>query len=417
MSKNVTGIVDYYQKFRLDRNLKTEEILKQLRSMQGQRMNQASMNPFDREQQAEIEEDLNAFSEAIKTFESNRDKYDRELDKAYREGKISEEEQKAARDFLDKLDEMLKIKNYNGVVKNCKEALSENVKDVRLYHYLAMANYGLNNMQQAFISITQALTEFPNDFQSLCFGARYSTEVAAYECAQGYLNRLFEISPNNPIAIAEQCYLYEHMGNEALAFKLIDEYLQKNPNDSDFRRACAYDLITLSHTCYVEDPSTGSMLIASQEAYEKCLAICSKAAEIYRDDTTVFVLENAKYFGKTEYNKANLRDTAVLLVGSLFYLMPGVMFLSSGPNPATGMMITIGVLLFYSGIRLAQVSFRPYWQINKFYLTGRRERSERFYIKIGSIFAWYLKWSFKISLLLVAFIFAMMWESSRSSRR
>lgn len=417
MKRKSGELTDYYQKFNLDPNLSAKEIVVQLRSMQGKRMKQAEMNPFDYELQEKIEDDLREFEIAIKTFEKNKEKYDKELSKAYKNGKVNEEVKPVTGDFLSELANNLAIGDFGSVVRKCIESLNNNVKDVRLYHYLAMANYGSDNMQAAFDAITRALTDYPNDFFSLRLGARYSTEVGAYEYAQGYINRMFEIHTENPTTISEQCYLYEQMGKEDMAFKLIDEYLEKNPADKDFRRACAYDLVALSHSFYVEDSSSGSMIIASQEKYEKCLATCNKATEIYRDSMTESVLQNAKFFGQTKYNDENLRHTLALFGGALIYGLLGLSIFHVGPNPGAGMMLTLSLLLFYSGIRLTQVSFRPYWQINKFFMTGKRERSEQFYIWIGNIFAFYLKWSFKISIWIftfIMFLFAFAW--SRDSR-
>lgn len=417
MKKKAGELVDYYQKFHLDPNLSAEEIVAQLRSMHGKRMKQSQMNPFDYELQAKIQEDIQAFEAAIKIFERDKSKYDKELAKAYKEGRISEEVQQVAREFLGELSQLLSLGNYSVLIRRCNEALSNNVKDVRLYHFLAMANYGSDNIRAAFDAITLALTEYPNDFFSLRLGARYSTDVGAYEYAQGYINRMLEVYPENPTATSEQCYLYEQMGKEEMAFKLIDEYLEKNPTDEEFRRACAYDLVALSHSFYIEDSSSGAMIIASQEKYEKCLATCNKANEIYRDNMTESVLQNAKFFGQTKYNDENLRHTLALFGGGLIYGLLGLSIFHVGPNPGAGMMLTLSLLLFYSGIRLTQVSFRPYWQINKFFMTGKRERSEQFYIWIGNIFAFYLKWSFKISIWIFTFImllFAFAW--SRDSR-
>lgn len=421
MKKKAGELVDYYRKFHLDPNQSAEEIVAQLRSMHGKRMKQSEMNPFDYELQAKIEEDLQSFEAAIKIFEKDKSKYDKELAKAYKEGRIIEEVQQVAREFLEELSQLLSLGNYGVLIRRCNEALSNNVKDVRLYHFLAMANYGSDNMRAAFDAITLALTEYPNDFFSLRLGARYSTDVGAYEYAQGYINRMLEVYPENPTATSEQCYLYEQMGKEEMAFKLIDEYLEKNPTDEEFRRACAYDLVALSHSFYIEDSSSGSMIIASQEKYEKCLATCNKANEIYRDNMTESVLQNAKFFGQTKYNDENFRHTLALFLGGIMYGLPGIMlYAEAGGNPASGVLLTLGALLIYSGIRLTQVSFRPYWQINKFFMTGKRERSEQFYIWIGNIFAFFLKWSFKIAmwiftlyLLLIAFFFAKAEDNRR----
>ena len=407
--------MDYYQKFNLDRNKSAEELATQLRSMHGNRMKQAAINPYDYELQAEISADLREYEAAIKIFEHDKDKYDKDLAKAYKAGNVAQEVRSAPQGFFSELDAMLSAGNYSMIIDRCNESLRNNVKDVRLYHYLAMANYGSGNIAVAFDIITSALIEYHDDFFLLRLGARYSAYVQAYDYAQGYVNRLLEVYPDNPLAVSDQCYLYEQMGKEDMAFKLIDAYLEKNPNSTEFRQACSYDLVTLSHSCYIEDSSSGSMIIASQEKYEKCLATCNKAAEIYKDDMTAAVLESALYFGKTKYNRENFRHTLALFLGSLIYSIPGLLFfLQHGANPETGIFITLGVLLSYSGIRLIQVSFRPYWQINKFYMTGKRERSEQFYIWVGNVFAFYLKWSIKISIAIIVMVLILCRDSSRS---
>ena len=397
MSKKSDRIVDYYKKFHLDPNLTAEELVNKLRSMQGERMRQSSIKAFDYELQAEIEKELKEFESAIKIFERSKEKYDLDLARAYKEGKIDEENQRATKNFLDDLDALLRSGNYGIAIQKCKDALGENMNDPSIYKYLAMANYGAGNKQEAFNVLTSTLTQFPNDFASLRLGARYSADIEAYEYSQGYLNRMLEVYPDRFETVSDQCYLYEKMDKDDIAFKLIDEYLEKNPNDQEFRRACAYDLVNLSHDCYIEDSSSGAMIIAEQDKYEKCVAICNKAAEIYKDETTESVLENAKFFGKTEYNRANLKSTILLFISGLIYFIPGFgVFLVIEGNIMTGILTLLGALQIYSGIRLTQVSFRPYWQINKFFMTGKRERSEQFYVRIGNILAAHLIWSWKL---------------------
>lgn len=414
MAKKSVPLVDYYQKFNLDRNKSAKELTTQLRSMQGDRMKQATIDPYNYELQAKVNKDVRAIEAAIKIFEHDKDQYDKELAKAYEAGKVAQEVRQAPQGFFSELDAMLNVGNYSMIIERCNESLSNNVKDVRLYHYLAMANYGSGNVVGAFDIITTALTEYHDDFFLLRLGARYSANVRAFGYAQGYVDRLLEVYPENPLASSDQCYLYEQMGKEERAFKLINDYLEKNPNSTEFRQACSYDLVTLSHSCYIEDSSSGSMIIATQEKYEKCLATCNKAAEIYKDDMTTAVLESAQFFGKTEYNWENFRHTLALFLGSLIYGVLGLtFFLQHGTNPGAGLFITLGAFLLYSGIRLIQVSFRPYWQINKFYMTGKRERSEQFYIWVGNVFAFYLKWSIKIAIAITVMVFVLCRELLR----
>ena len=51
---------------------------------------------------------------------------------------------------------------------------------------------------------------------------------------------------------------------------------------------------------------------------------------------------------------------------------------------------------------------RPaYWQISKYYLTGKREKKEKKYILIGKILSFYMRWSIKAAVWIVKFAFRL----------
>ena len=276
----------------------------------------------------------------------------------------------------------------------------------------------LNNPDNSIRTIDDGLQVHPNNMPLLRAGARFAnTGKNDFERSQQYINRMMQIDPENNLAVSEQSYLYLTSGKQDLAYQLIDGYMEKHPNDIDFRRDCAYDLVGYSYDCYTPDPESGAAVIASQEDYQKCLDTCNKAVSLYNDDNTQAALENAKYFGTVEFNDENKKNIMWLFIGGLLYAFGGVMTLVTGIsagffNPICLIFFVLAALLIFSGIRLRQFSYRPYWQINKFILTGKREKGEGKYIVIGKIFAGYMEWSIKISWALTKFIFRLVFRQA-----
>ena len=62
--------------------------------------------------------------------EKNKEKYDKELAKAYKDGKVNEEVKPITGDFLSELANTLAVGDCGSVVRKCTEALNNNVKDV-----------------------------------------------------------------------------------------------------------------------------------------------------------------------------------------------------------------------------------------------------------------------------------------------
>lgn len=417
------NMVDYYFMYSLDRNLGTKEIRKILLQKQGEiRSNMSNGALNSKEILEKLQEAYNSIAAAVKVFKNDdrRKEYDRALDAAYQAGRIDVAAHTLAQDIYEEIEAMFVKGNYRRAANRCLEALNDGVHDYRIYILLAQSYFAMNDPDNSIKTVESGLQVHPDNIPLLRAGARLSNEGKHdFDRAQRYVNRMMEIDAKNPMSISEQSYLYLNSGKEDLAYKLIDEYVEEHPNDQKFRKDCAYDLIGHSYECYTKDPNGGAYVIASQEDYEKCLETCNKAASLYDDENVQTALNNAKYFGTIEYNDENNEGIFWLFVGGAIYLMPGLVFplmvgRSDGLEAFFGSLVTslpfslVGALLVFSGIRLRQVSFRPYWQINKFILTGKREPGEKKYIIIGKIFAGYIKWCFKVSIWIIKMIFRLM---------
>ena len=410
---------DYYSEYQLDPNMKTKDIYKELQRKSGELRSQMANGSLNDESiQQKLQFAFNSLAEAIKIFkkEDRRKEYDLKLETARQANMIDMEAQKLAQDLYEELLAMFAKGNYNGVLQRCMEALNRNIRDYRLYILMAQSYMALNNPDNSIKTIDNGLQVHPDNMPLLRAGARLAnTGMNDFDKSQQYINRMMEIDSENNLAVSEQSYLYLTNGKQDLAYQLVDEYMEKHPNDMDFRKNCAYDMIGYSYSsCYTKDPDNGAAIIASQENYQKCLDTCNKAVSLYNDETTKTALDNAKYFGTVEFNDENKKSIIWLFIGGVLYAFGGIMQIVTGAvNQSAGIwvaclvMFALAGLLIYSGIRLRQFSYRPYWQINKFILTGKREKGEGKYILIGQIFAGYMEWGLKISWKLIKFSFKL----------
>lgn len=404
------GLVDYYVMYSLDKNTGIKEIRKQLLQKQGEiRSNMANGALNSEEILEKLQEAYNTIAAAVKTFktEDRRKEYDMILDAAYNAGKIDIAAQTMAKDLYEEMEAMFMRGNYRGVIRKCMDALNDNVRDYRIYILLAKSYFALNDPDNSLKTVEDGLQVHPDNIPLMRTGARISNDGKRdYDRAQRYINRMMEIDSDSAIATSEQCYLYMSTGKDDLAFQLIDDYIDKHPNDMGFRKDCAYDLIGYSYSCYTKAPNSDAFIIASQEDYQKSLDTCNKAASLYQDDNVQTALENAKYYGTVAFNDENKEGIIWLFIGGAMYLFCSFVALSGGIFTFL-LAALLGVLLIYSGIKLRQVSYRPYWQINKFIMTGKREKGEGKYIIIGKIFAGYMRWSVKTAIWLMKFCFRL----------
>ncbi|MCD7764120.1 MAG: hypothetical protein LUI14_13190 [Lachnospiraceae bacterium] len=389
------GIVDYYAVYAIDRKAKTKEIRKLLLQKQGELRSHMSNGSLNGDEVMEkLQDAYNMIAAAVKIFknEDRRKEYDKQLDAAYATGKIDVEAQKAAQDIYEEIEAMFLKGNYRGAIRKCMEALNNNICDFRIYLLLAQSYFALHDTDHSLESVEDGLRVHPDNLPLLKAGSRFANEGKKdFNRAQRYVNRMMEIDPQSPLAISEQSYLYLNTGREDLAYQMIDDYMEKHPSDVQFRKDCAHDLIGHSYSYYTKDPSSEGYVIASEENYNKCLDICNKAAGIYNDENVRTALDTATSFGQTVFNDENLEGILWLLIGGLVYAIVGLVLAGSGFSTIgqagilalfigalmSSPVLLIGILLLFCAWRLREVSYRPYWQIYKFIITGEREKKEK----------------------------------------
>ncbi|MBO5054782.1 MAG: hypothetical protein J6C64_00295 [Lachnospiraceae bacterium] len=400
MAKNVP-MIDYYKEFNIDRTLDEKSIKQQLVKLQQIHLRRQSATN-DKEELSILEEIINKIGDAIHflTKKNLRQQYDADLEKAYAEGKVSTEDVSKAKDLLEQAEQMFRRGRFKQAVEYAVEAIENNPTGEEAYDMAIRSYAAMEQYDSAFKLLNKAVGSVVNKDYFIWLSARLNiVGLHNYEAAQEKINELLERNPDNETAHSEQIFLYMHAGKEDLAFNEIDQYIAKHPDADAFRKESAYNIINFSKSSYVTDPKDGVAIIADKQGYSRILKLRNKACEIYRDEYTKKMLDDAKFYGQRKFNKDNLKNLIWMwIVGICF----GFEFIIYGGRAATDIgnmdnmmagiiVILLGVFLLAMPTLLTVVSFRPYWQLNRIYLTGNAGAFETTVITIGNIYTFLVK--------------------------
>ena len=361
---------DLYKELDLDRSWDEATIKTRLKEIQRLwTKRQSACN--DKEQLLLIDQILAKVDEGFRYLIKavRREKYDEALNKAYKAGKIKDVIEAQMKSLIEQARQYYRRGNLKLAAQCVQEAIEGKVNDPSAYELLARCHYDMQDYPKALGAIDAGTSIFTDNLNLHWFGARIAAVgMRDYEDAQNRVNKLLELAPDNSLGHSEQVFLHLQKGEEDLAFQEIDSYVAAHPQDEGFRRGVAYDIDSYSNGCYYYDQAQNATFIADKEAYKKCLKLRTKAAEIYSDEHTQTQLENAKYFGKKEWDSWNIESIKSLSIygGVLLFLF-----------------LPIGLILLLIDAMVIYFSYRPYWQINKTYVTGKRGRAERIVTIIG----------------------------------
>jgi len=397
-AKKMDVTVDYYKELDIDRAWDEKTIREHLKNMEKiwiQR--QGATN--DKEQSLLIDKIIDNIRDARRYLirAAKRQAYDQALELAYQAGRIVDVAEEKLQTILDQARAYYRKGNIKLAAKFAEEAVAGEVNDVSAYDLLARCYFDMNTYDKALGVVDHGISIFKTDLNLHWLGARIATiGTKNFENAQQRINRLLELAPNNSIGHSEQVYLHLRSGDEKLAFQEIDSYIAAHPDDNNFKRGVAYDLDTYSNTCYYYDAAQNATFIADKASYQKCLTLRTKAVEIFEDEHTQNQLESAKYYGKKAWNDWNMPAIKSLATYGTIFTVLG--FIAEGFLPiGIALYLVMGVLIYFS--------FRPYWQINKSYVTGKAGKLEKVISIAGDGTARMAEYAFKALIQTMSLIF------------
>lgn len=398
--KNIDVTVDLYKELEIDRSWDEKSIREHLKGLQ-KLWTQRQGATNDKEQLLLIDKILKFVEDGYRylTKALKRQQYDAALELAYKAGKIVDEVEEKLHNILDQARAYYRKGKIQLATKLAQEAVDGKVNDPSAYDLLARCYYDTNAYEKAINVVDQGLSIFGDNIALHWLGARIATAgTKNFEDAQRRVNNLISIAPDKAIGHSEQVYLHLRKGDEALAFQEIDSYIAAHPSDDDFKRGVAYDLDVYSNTCYYYDAAQNATFIADKASYDKCLRLRSKAVEIFSDEHTQNQLESAKYYGQKKWNDWNVDSIKTLAIyGSIFVGLD--LIAHSGAFMGLGFVLyaIMGVLIYFS--------FRPYWQINKTYVTGKMGTIETIVNQVGDISAKIAVWMLRALIQIIGWIF------------
>lgn len=370
---------DLYKELELDRSWDEVTIKKKLKEIQRLwTKRQSACN--DKEQLLLIDDILTKVGEGFKYLVKalKRKEYDRALDKAYKDGQIKDQTEAKMKSLIEEAKQYYRKGNIKLATQCVEQAIEGKVNDPVAYDILARCRFDMQEYLKALAAVDAGTEIFKDNLDLHWLGARIATVgTQDYNDAQQRVNKLIELAPDRAIGHSEQIYLHLRKGDEDLAFQEIDTYIAAHPEDEGFKRGVAYDIDSYSSTCYYYDQAENATFIADKESYEKCVKLRTKAAEIYSDEYTRKQLEDAEYFGRKKWNSWNMESIKSL---SIY----GVILLFMFPVVGVPLLVIDGLLIYYS--------FRPYWQINKSYVTGEMGQGEKIISTIGDYAARFGGW-------------------------
>ena len=379
-TKKIDVSVDLYKELEIDRSWDEKSIRNHLKGLQ-KLWTQRQGATNDKEQLLLIDKILKLIEDGYRflTKAIKRQQYDQALELAYKAGKIVDDVEEKLLTLLDQARAYYRKGNIKLATKYAEEAIEGNVNDASAYDLLARCYFDTEAYDKAMGIIDQGISIFNTNINLHWLGARIATiGTRNFENAQQRINTLINIAPDNSIGHSEQVYLDLRKGEEQLAFQEIDSYIEKHPDDETFKKDVAYDLDSYSNACYYYDAAQNASFIADKKAYEKCLFLRKKAVGIFDDEHTRDRLENAQYYGRKEWNDWNMPAIKSLaLYGTIFVVL----------GFAASEFLVIALMLYAIMGVLIYFSFRPYWQINKSYITGQMGTFEKIVNKVGELSA------------------------------
>ena len=364
-------LVDYYRLLEIDHNMSTEDILKYLRKINRQWTKRNNTCQSDRKEQLDnIAQTLEIIRNAIKQFGNDitRQDYDNELNKAYANGTLNNSTQKEYKDILEQAWAYYYKNDIDTALQYARECVDAQINDPSAYELLADCYMLGDAYDEALKAIDVGLNIFNRNESLMVLGARIATVSGQmYDIAQLRINSILEAFPDEPYGYAEQIYMHLHKGETELAFSEIDSYLNVRPNDMKFRELVAHDLDKYIYENFITMTGDNEILIAEKEAYKNAVRLAAKASEIFNDSRTQTTVNEVTFFGKREWDSWNMPSIKTLtLFGLLLLIIPPV-----------------GIAFLLIDILLVIFSFRPYWQINQTWVTGKRGGFETVINRLG----------------------------------
>lgn len=380
--------VDYYAMFDLNRTWSEKELKKALGKKSSEISQwEACTSPNDTKTRKELQDLKNYILEAIKILgkADSRKTYDAQLDAALQSGNVDYERTGEAQSILEKARKYFAQERYDLALKTAQEALAHQVNTEEPYEIITDAMFMLGDYEELIQTADRGSELFPNS-QILCWRKiRYRILMEKYEDAQKILNEAVIQFCHAPLFMAEQAYFYFYAGRFDVGKRMVEEYIQKNPTDNEYRQCVAYNLLEISNQYYKYDSAAEMTLITEQKDYEECLEIVTLANTYYQDDYTKECLENIQFYGSMQQDKENMFKKNVYIGLDVISVIIMLYSLLQGGGILTTAALLVTIFSSLAVIIMKRYCYLPAWQVNRDYFRGYKEKGDGWIYAIVSM--------------------------------
>lgn len=375
---------NYYEELNLDEKLSSEElskILKNERKKWATRQNAPDMNARQR-----AEQQLELISEAMKVLSDKKAKakYDKELSKAMKKGKVQETTQETPAyqgsqkqgDALEVLvalaDEAYNSGDSNAAIKACLKALQSNITDSRIYYILGLSYIETDDMNSANSVFRDGITNNPDDIELIASFTRILAIVGNASSATTYLNILKDKSPDHYLVSTTLIELELIKGNVTEAERLYNEFEQKHSGDNRYKQEVSAAYLRYMNRVFDKG------YFDKEADLDGLIEVARKRAAIDpengNEDVAFLTAKKRKKFDWSNWKGALLLN----LVGPLLALG-----LFSDEGGFKG--ILLGILVFAIVILLDYLNFKPIWRMERKKISGKNDPVDYLFIILGAV--------------------------------
>ena len=375
---------NYYEELNLDIKLSSEElakILKNERKKWATRQNAPDMNARQR-----AEQQLELISEAMKVLSDKKAKakYDKELSKAMKKGKVQEatqetpayqgsQSQGSALEVLVALaDEAYNSGDSKAAINACLKALQSNITDSRIYYILGLSYIETDDMNSANSVFRDGITNNPDDIELIASFTRILAVVGNAASATTYLNILKEKSPDHYLVSTTLIELELIKGNVAEAERLYNEFGQKHSGDNRYKQEVSAAYLRYMNRVFDKG------YFDKEADLDGLIEVARKRAEIDpengNEDLNFLTSKKRKKFDWSNWKGVLLLN----LVGPLLALS---LFFDEGGFKG----ILLGILIFAIVILLDYLNFKPIWRMERKKISGKNDPVDYLFIILGAV--------------------------------
>lgn len=370
--------INFYDKFSLNRSMTEAEIKQELGNIQRDIIRrQGTTHPNDTVTLQELQENMVIVQEAIQalTTSKKRQAYDKKLDAALAQGKTAAAQQTnpQAHNELGKAKAYFAKGEYEFAVKYAKQAMQNGVNSPEPYEIICRSLFIQGDYEDAVKAADAGAGVFSKDKNLHWLSVRFRIQMERYQEAQQRINTMRGMFGVYSELAAEQVYLYYFAEKDEAGKHFLDNYIQKNPNDKEFRKATANNLIDISHQMYSYDQDADMLLITEKNDYDRALNLVLEANKLYQDNYTKREMDVVKIFGETSFDTThkNVRwfyricAVAGFLYSTDCFLENGQIFPANGQEWILNdghMALGLGILCVILSVLVTRVSMRPRWQ-------------------------------------------------------